>query len=100
MGIGGGIFLIAAGAIIAFGIRDQTLGPLDLTVIGWVLMLTGLAGILITLWIWSSRRRRVVHAAPPVPPVQHVERQQVVPPSRGDVVTEDEWSQTRQERRY
>jgi Domain of unknown function (DUF6458) len=101
MGIGGSIFLIAVGAIVAFGVRDRTVGPLDLTVIGWVLMLAGLAGMVITLWIWNSRKRRVVSqrivAAPP--PQQHVEHQQVVqPPPRGEVV-EDNWAQNPGDRR-
>jgi len=89
MGIGGSIFLIAVGAIVAFGVRDQTLGPLDLNVIGWVLMLAGLAGLVITLWVWNSRRRRVVSAVTPASPtpMTHVERQQVVqPPPGADVV--------------
>jgi hypothetical protein len=86
MGIGGSIFLIAVGAIVAFGVRDQSFGPLDLTVVGWVLMLAGLAGLVITLWVWSSRRRRIVTAAPPV---QHVERQQVVSPPPANVRGQD-----------
>jgi hypothetical protein len=77
MGIGGSIFLIAVGAIIAFGVRDQTLGPLDLNVIGWVLMLAGFAGLAITLWVWNSRKRRVVATGPTH---QHVERQTVQAP--------------------
>jgi hypothetical protein len=66
MGIGGSIFLIALGAIIAFGVTNQSLGPLDLNVIGWVLMLAGLVSLGITLYLWSSRRRRVVVANPTV----------------------------------
>jgi hypothetical protein len=99
MGIGGSIFLIAVGAIIAFGVRNQSVGPFDLTVIGWVLMLAGLAGLVITLWVWNSRKRRVVTTTAP-PPAQHVERQQVVnpPPTRRDVVAEDNWSQSPQDR--
>jgi len=96
MGIGGSIFLIAFGAIIAFGVRDRSVGPLDLTVIGWVLMLAGLAGLLITLWIWNSRKRRVVTTVSPTP-VQHVERQQVVNPTRREVVAEDSWPQSPQQ---
>jgi hypothetical protein len=65
MGIGGSIFLIALGAIIAFGVKNTSVGPLDLTVIGWVLMLAGLAGLALTTWFWNTRRTRVV-AAPPV----------------------------------
>jgi Domain of unknown function (DUF6458) len=59
MGIGASIFLIAVGAIIAYGINARGIGWLDLDVVGWVLMLAGLAGLLTTLWFW--RRRRAVH---------------------------------------
>ena len=59
MGIGGSIFLIALGAILAFAV-EADLGVLDLNVVGWVLMLAGLAGLVITLWFWKSRRRTVV----------------------------------------
>jgi hypothetical protein len=66
MGVGGSIFMIALGAIIAFGVKNQSLGPLDLNVIGWVLMLAGLVSLAITLYVWNSRRRRVVVAGPTV----------------------------------
>jgi hypothetical protein len=60
MGIGGSIFLIALGAILTFAVNDATIGVLDLSVVGWVLMLAGLAGLIITIWFWQSRRRTVV----------------------------------------
>jgi hypothetical protein len=83
MGIGGSIFLIAIGAIIAFGVHVQ-LGWLDLRVVGWVLMLAGFVGLILTLWFWSSRRRRVVEP----------------PPTPGEVVDADNWAQEiRPERR-
>jgi hypothetical protein len=97
MGIGGSIFLIAVGAIVRFGVRNQNLGPLDLHVIGWVLMLAGLAGLLITLWVWNSRKRAVVTSAAPV---QHVERQQVVQSPPQQTVSEETWNQPPPERRY
>ncbi|MGS2614029.1 DUF6458 family protein [Micromonospora sp. LZ34] len=59
MGIGGSIFLIALGAIFAFAVQAD-LGWLDLSVVGWVLMLAGVAGLLVTLYVWNSRRRTVV----------------------------------------
>ncbi len=59
MGIGGSIFLIALGAIFAFAV-EANLGWLDLAVVGWVLMLAGVAGLLVTLYFWNSRRRTVV----------------------------------------
>jgi hypothetical protein len=58
MGIGASIFLIAVGAIIAFAIHQQDFGWLDLNVVGWVIMLAGLALLLTTLNF--RRRRRVV----------------------------------------
>lgn len=61
MGIGGSIFLIALGAIFAFAVQAD-LGWLDLSVVGWVLMLAGVAGLLVTLYFWNSRRRTVVAA--------------------------------------
>lgn len=57
MGIGGSIFLIAIGAIIAFGIK-RDLSWLDLDVVGWVLMLSGATGLLLTISFWATRRRR------------------------------------------
>jgi hypothetical protein len=56
MGIGGSIALIAIGAILAFAV-DVSIGWLDLWVVGWVLMLAGVVGLILTLWFWSSRRR-------------------------------------------
>jgi uncharacterized protein DUF6458 len=100
MGIGGSIFLLAVGAIIAFGVRDTTLGPLDLTVVGWVLMLAGLVGLLLTLWFWNSRRRRVaVTPAPPATTVTPtrtattVERDTVRRSTTPEVVEEETWTQ-------
>jgi hypothetical protein len=72
MGIGGSILLIVVGAVLTFGLNDQDLGPFDLNTIGWILQLAGLVGLVLTLWIWNSRRTRVVApppAAPPPPPV-------------------------------
>jgi hypothetical protein len=72
MGIGGSILLIVVGAVLTFGLNDQDLGPFDLNTIGWILQIAGLVGLVLTLWIWNSRRTRVVApppAAPPPPPV-------------------------------
>ncbi|GAA4939753.1 DUF6458 family protein [Actinoplanes utahensis] len=59
MGIGASIFLIALGAILAFAVEADISG-LDISVIGWILMLAGLAGLIITLAFWSRSRRTVV----------------------------------------
>ena len=66
MGIGGSIALLVIGAILAFAVKDTDLGGwLDVNVVGWVLILAGLVGMVLTLWVWNSRRRRVVAAPPP-----------------------------------
>jgi hypothetical protein len=57
MRISVGIFLIAAGAIIAFGIRD-TSGPIDFTVVGIVVMLAGAAGIWLSYNVANRNRAR------------------------------------------
>jgi uncharacterized membrane protein len=75
MGIGGSIFLIALGAIFTFAV-DFDLGWLDINVVGWVLMIAGLAGLLLTLWFWQSRRRTIV-TPERVVPVQ-TQRERVV----------------------
>ncbi|GAB2579819.1 hypothetical protein Aab01nite_55890 [Paractinoplanes abujensis] len=59
MGIGGSIFLLALGAILAFAVNADISG-IDINIIGWILMAAGLVGLVITLWFWNSRRRTVV----------------------------------------
>ncbi|MGK5679995.1 DUF6458 family protein [Actinoplanes sp. URMC 104] len=59
MGIGGSIFLLALGAILAFAVNADISG-IDINIIGWILMAAGLIGLVITLWYWNSRRRTVV----------------------------------------
>ena len=63
MGIGGSIFLIAIGAIIAFAV-DVQVGWLDLEVVGWVLMVAGVIALALLL-AYSSRRRTTVTTADP-----------------------------------
>lgn len=62
MGIGGSIFLIAVGAILAFAVH-ASLGFVSIQVVGWVLMVAGAVGLILTLFLWSNRRRTVVDRA-------------------------------------
>ena len=55
MGIGVSIFLIAVGALLAFAVEFQ-LWWLDINVAGWVLIVVGVLGLLLTLLLWSKRR--------------------------------------------
>ena len=77
MGIGGSIFLLALGAILAFAVNAEFSG-IDINTVGYVLMLAGLIGLIVTVWFWNSRRRTTV--------VQ--QQQQPVMRSDGQVVNE------------
>lgn len=57
MGIGVSVFLIAAGAILAFAVNDSVSG-VNLVVIGWILMGAGVLGFLMSLAVFGPRRRR------------------------------------------
>jgi hypothetical protein len=59
MGTGISILLIAAGAILAFGV-DASVQGLDLDVVGWVLMGAGVLGLVWSLVLLTARRREVV----------------------------------------
>lgn len=61
MGIGVGILLIVVGAILTFAV-DATVAGLDLDVVGWVLMLAGVAGLI--LFFYINRRRTLAAGAP------------------------------------
>jgi hypothetical protein len=73
MGLGVSIFLIAVGAILAFAVSAEVSG-LDLNTIGWILMVVGLVGGILSMIFWSSwggpaqigrRRTTYVEDAPP-----------------------------------
>jgi hypothetical protein len=55
MGIGVSIFLIAVGAILAFAVNTTVQG-LDINVVGWILMVVGVIGLVMTAFIWGPRR--------------------------------------------
>lgn len=55
MGIGVSIFLIALGAILAFAVSFEVAG-LDINVVGYILMIVGLVGLIMTAFIWGPRR--------------------------------------------
>lgn len=63
MGIGTSIVLIALGAILAFGVvLDSTIGSttVEWATIGWILMIVGLLGLIISMVMISTARRREV----------------------------------------
>ena len=56
MGIGAGIFLLAAGAILAFAVSDRISG-VDLTMVGYILMGVGALGLILVVALSQSRGR-------------------------------------------
>jgi hypothetical protein len=53
MGIGVSIFLIAVGLILALAVNVTTSG-VDIDTIGWILVVVGAVGLLLSLLFWSS----------------------------------------------
>ena len=55
MGIGVSVFLLAVGAILAFAVTDAIQG-VDLTAVGYILMVAGAVGLLMTTLVFGRRR--------------------------------------------
>jgi hypothetical protein len=71
MGLGLGLFLVAIGAILAWAVNADVSG-VDITAVGYILLIVGAIAILLSLVFWSSwagpgyfRRRTYVDDAPP-----------------------------------
>jgi hypothetical protein len=54
MGIGVSFFLIALGLILALAIKVDTDGAVDVPMVGWILVIVGIVGMLLSLIFWSS----------------------------------------------
>jgi hypothetical protein len=85
------LLLIAVGAILAFAVSD-TSDAIDVHAVGWIVMVTGFVGLLLSLIMWDSwagggywRRRTARVGAPPPGParrrVVHEEVEDVPPPA-------------------
>ena len=72
MGLGGSLFLVAAGAILVWAV-DATVSGINLVAVGWILLVIGIVGGLLSMIFWSSwagpgylsRRRTVVDDGAP-----------------------------------
>jgi Domain of unknown function (DUF6458) len=53
VGIPVSLILIAVGAILAFAINQKSDSTVDIDVVGWILMLVGLFGLLLSLLLWE-----------------------------------------------
>jgi hypothetical protein len=58
MGIGTSIFLLALGAILKFAVTDAIAG-IELATVGVILMVAGIIGLLISLFMMSQSRGAV-----------------------------------------
>lgn len=54
MGIGVSIFLIAVGLILGLAVNVDTGGAVDIETVGWILVVVGGIGLLLSLLFWSS----------------------------------------------
>jgi len=74
MGLGVGLLLIAVGAILVWGVTSD-IGGVNEDAIGWILMIVGAVGVLLSLAFWSSwggpgyfGRRRTTYVEDERPP--------------------------------
>ena len=54
MGIGASVFLLALGAILAFAV-DYSVNGVDINVVGFILMVAGAVGLLMTTLVFGRR---------------------------------------------
>lgn len=66
MRIGGSLFLIALGAVLAWAVNVKNTHGFNVNTAGYILMAVGVIGLLITLAWMSSRRRTDVVTRGPV----------------------------------
>ena len=74
MGLGASLFLIAAGAILIWGVNAEV-GGLNVDAIGVILLVIGVIGLVLSMMFWSSwggwgggrRRATYVEEGPPGP---------------------------------
>ena len=67
MYFGGAIAMIAIGAVLSFAVRDAVPG-VNLTVVGYILMLVGALGIVLTMTMAGRRDERQDPRRDDVPP--------------------------------
>ena len=67
MSLGAGIFLLALGAILAFAVDVQVPG-VDLTIVGYILMLAGVVGIILGIALIARKRQSVSTTSTQVDP--------------------------------
>ncbi len=71
MGVGVSLILIAVGAILVWAVEAEVAG-VNITAVGWILLIVGAAGALLSMIFWSSwggfgGRRETTYREPPAP---------------------------------
>lgn len=56
MGLGGSIFFLVLGAILTFAVKDSP-EWIDLQTTGWIFMIAGVVGIVLTSWYAKHQKR-------------------------------------------
>jgi hypothetical protein len=79
MKIGSSIFLIAIGAILAFAVPDSLFPAVNLTTVGFILLILGVIGLIATMVIAAPRKQARVS-----------ETRSVVDPNTGETVVRSE----------
>jgi len=65
MSLGASLFLLAVGAILRFAVTADLAG-IDIQTVGTILMVIGVVGFAISLWLYLSSRRRGDYTPPPL----------------------------------
>lgn len=83
MGIPVSLLLITAGAILTFAV-DATSSAVNIHTVGWILMIVGLLGLILSMILWDSwagggffHRRTVAYDAPARAPRRSVVHEDV-----------------------
>jgi divalent metal cation (Fe/Co/Zn/Cd) transporter len=62
--LGASLFLVAVGAILHWAVTADLAG-IDIQVVGTILMIVGVVGFLISLWLYLMARREPGRSPPP-----------------------------------
>jgi hypothetical protein len=89
VGIGAALFLFAVGAILAFAIKADPNAPINLNIVGWILILVSVIGAAISIFFWSSwggvrylRRRPTTTVVTETPETRPATLQDIPPDER------------------
>lgn len=62
MGFGGPIGLIVVGLVLSLAFTEQSVGPLQVNTLGWILVIAGVLWLVLTLMQQNTKRRHTTTA--------------------------------------